>query len=417
MRIFVQLGLGITMAVGLLVPVGLAQKPPAPAPPPAAPPPGSTPSRNATPPFANSSPEGISGDRVMFLAGSVATDDGTHLPDNVIVERVCGTQVRQQVYASSQGDFSMELGSMADSVLDATADGNARVGAQNKASEFGIPRRALANCEMRASASGFSSKTVSLVELTPAVGRLDVGAIVVHRTAKIKGMTLNAAAYKAPSNARRAYEKGIEAVRNGKLADARQRFEEAVKLYPGYMYAWFELGDVLRKENREEAARTAYLRATAIDNKFLPPYFSLASMAFDAQDWTEVLGLTRYIIDHDSLDYSKIAGPVVDLDSLDYSQAYFYNAAANFQLNRIEEAERSGRQAERLDVRPRYPQLRLLLAEIFARKNDYAGAIEQLQMYLTMLPRGQNADLAREKLAKLEKLKGPGATGEETDQN
>jgi hypothetical protein len=103
--------------------------------------------------FANSSPEGISGDRVMFLAGSVATDDGTHLPDNVIVERVCGAQVRQQVYASSQGDFSMELGSMADSTLDASADGNVRVGAQNKVSEFGIPRRALVNCEMRASAS------------------------------------------------------------------------------------------------------------------------------------------------------------------------------------------------------------------------------------------------------------------------
>src|SRR5262249_51757206 len=80
------------------------------------------------------------------------------------------------------------------------------------------------------------------------------------------------------------------------------------------------------------------------------------------------------------------------------------------ELNRIEEAEKSGLQAERLDVRPRFPQLHLLLAAIFARKNNYAGAIDQLQMYLNLVPQGTNSDLAREHLAQMEKLKsiGPG---------
>jgi len=405
------------MATGLLVPMALAQKPPAPAPRPA-PPPVSTSGGAAPAPPVNGQPEMLRGDLVMLLDGKVATDDGTALPSNVVVERVCGARIRQQVYANAQGDFSMELGSSRDSVLlDASGDGDPRAGTQSRAGEWGIPRRALENCEMRASASGFRSETVSLMALNPTASRAEVGMIVVHRTAKVKGMTLNAAPYKAPKDARQAYEKGLDALKKDKIADARQHFEEAVKIYPGYAYAWFELGDVLRRQTQKDAARAAYQKATAIDSKFLPAYLSLASLAFEAKDWMEVLGLTRYVMAHDSLDYGKVAGYVLDLDSLDYSEAYFYNAAANFELNRIEEAEKSGLQAERLDVRPRFPQLHLLLAAIFARKNNYAGAIDQLQTYLNLVPQGTNSDLAREHLAQMEKLKSIGPAGEKSEQN
>lgn len=352
----------------------------------------------------------------MYLSGAVKTDDGTALPDNVIVERLCDSSVRQQVYASAHGDFSMELGTMADSVLDASGQNDPKDQKYNTPSGFGIPRRALANCEMRASASGFRSKTVNLVELTPSDSRVDVGTIVVHRTAKIKGMTLDAGAYKAPSAARRDYERGMEALEKGKLADARKNFEEAVKIYPRYAHAWFQLGDVLQKQTEKDAARTAYLRATAIDSRYLSPYLSLAGMAIDAEEWKEALGLTGHILDLDSLDYGKVSGYVLDMDSEDYSEAYFYNAAANYKLNRIDEAEKSALRAERLDLRPRYPQLRLLLAEIFTKKNNYAGAIDQLQTYLTIVPQGRNADIARARLAKLEKLN-VGAVSEKTGQN
>ena len=417
MRALVGLGVGMAMATGLLVPMALAQKPPAPAPRPT-PPPVSTPGGAAPASPVNGQPGTFPGDRVMLLDGKVATDDGTALPSNVMVERVCGTRVRQQVYANAHGDFSMQLGSTTDSVLlDASGDSDPGVGTQNQAGELGIPRRTLEDCEMRASASGVRSETVSLAGLDPTASRAEVGTIVVHRTAKVKGMTLNAAAYKAPKDARQAYEKGLDALRNNKIADARQHFEQAVKIYPRYAYAWFELGDVLRRQTQKDAAGAAYRKATAIDSKFLPPYLSLASLAFEAKDWTEVLGLTRYVLAHDSLDYGKVAGYLLDLDSLDYSEAYFYNAAANFELNRMEEAEKSGLQAERLDVRPRFPQLHLLLAAIFARKNNYVGAIDQLQMYLNLVPQGKNSDLAREHLAQMEKLKRVGPAGEKSEQN
>src|SRR6266852_2777802 len=192
MRIFVELAL----AMGLLVPVALAQKPPAPPPP--------TPPSRPAPPTPSSTPPGERReDLVMFLQGRVATDDGTPVPHDALVERVCDARVRQQVYATSRGDFSMELGSMADSYLDASGDRSPEYGQSSKVPGTGISRLELTNCELRATVSGFHSSVISLMDLTPGSSSMDVGAIVVHRATKIKGMTLSAAPYKAPREARR----------------------------------------------------------------------------------------------------------------------------------------------------------------------------------------------------------------------
>jgi Tetratricopeptide repeat len=401
-RILIQLAL----AMGLLVSAALAQKPPAPKPPPSGPPPPSPGQPTNTLPSSNTSP-GQPSDLVMFLRGRVATDDGTAVPRDVVVERVCNAGVRQQVYATSGGDFSMELGTRTDSYVDASAEGIPQFSQTNNSPMTGISRHDLTNCELRASVSGFLSEVVSLVDLLPVSSNMDVGAIVVHRMAKVKGMTMNAAPYQAPKDARKAYENGIEAERKGKLADARKYFEKAVQVYPRYASAWFQLGAVLRNLSEKEPARTAFARATAIDSKFVPPYLSLASMAFEAEDWKQVLILTNRVAELDPLKYATVSGYIVDLDPLDYAEAYFYNSAANYKLNHIEEAEKSGLRAERLDVRPRFPQLHLLLAEIFARKNEYARAIAETKIYLELLPHAKNADQVREQLAELEKLNGP----------
>ncbi len=181
---------------------------------------------------------------------------------------------------------------------------------------MGISRGELRNCELRASASGFRDGVISLIDLDTFGNNIDVGAIVVQRATKIEGMTLSATPYKAPKDARRAYEKGLEAERNGKLANARKYFETAVEIYPNYANAWFQLGTVLEKENQKDAARAAYTQATTIDNRFLPPYLSLASMAYHAENWTEVLSLTEHILDLDPLNHAAVTGYIVDPDPL-----------------------------------------------------------------------------------------------------
>lgn len=352
----------------------------------------------------------------MFLSGRVATNDDTPVPNDLLIERVCNSNVRQQVHASARGDFSMHLGSRTDSYVDSSGDPPSRYGQPNKDSEMGIPLRDLKNCDLRASASGFHPKVVSLVSLDTTLGNIDLGVIVVQRSKKIRGMTLSATAYKAPKDARNAYEKGLDAEWDGKLANARKYFETAVGIYPAYTSAWFQLGNVLRKANEKDAARKAYAQATTIDSKFAPPYFSLASMAYESRNWPEVSNLTRHILDLEPSRYANATGYILDLDPLDYAEVYFYNAAANYELNRIEEAEKSARMAEHLDVRPRFPELHLLLAEILARRNKYTAAITEMKTYLELAPQAKNADLVREQLAKLEKLNDSMSASEKPEQ-
>ena len=354
----------------------------------------------------------------MFLLGRVATNDGTAIPNNVMVERICNNNVRQQVYASSRGDFSMQLGSRFDSFVDASGGPSSQSGTASKDSMMGISRRELTNCELRASAAGFHSDVISLVDPTifgNSIDVIDVGAIVVQRAAKIEGMTLSATPYKAPKDARRAYERGLEAEKKASLASARKYFEQAVEIYPRYANAWFQLGTVLQKESQNDAARTAYIQATTIDTRFLPPYLSLAVMAYEAEKWTEVLKLTGHILDLDPLNKANVTGYIIDLDPLNSAEAYFFNAVANYKLKNIEAAEKSALKAEHVDLLTHFPQLHVLLAELFARKNDYATAISELQTYLELAPHAKDADQVREQLAKWEKLNGSVSTSESPD--
>ncbi len=349
----------------------------------------------------------------MFLQGRVATTDGTSLPSEVLVERVCGARVRQQVHTGPRGDFSMQLGSTVDPILDASGDNTPLNNLRSKNSDMGIPRRELANCELRASVSGFSSSVIPLVDLD-GMASINVGAITVQRRQKIEGVTLSASAYKAPKEAIKAYEKGVEAARKGKLAEARKYFGRAVEIYPGYTNAWFQLGRVLNKDQQKDAARTAFTQATTTDSRFLPPYLSLAVMAFEAESWKEVLSFTDHILDLDPLHHAP--GYVLDLDSSDYAEAYFYNAVANYRLKKFEAAEKSGLKAEHIDLLTHFPQLHLLLAEIFARKNNYDMAIIETRTYLELTPHGKNTEQVRERLAKLEQLNASVAAAEKPAQ-
>jgi hypothetical protein len=410
-RMFFELAL----VMAFVVPIAVAQKPAPPTQP--SPPPNATGSGSPTTASPNSTqpnePTEDPADLVMFLRGRVATSDGTAIPHDVMVERVCNAGVKQQVYAYTNGTFSMALGSRADSFLDASGDRTSQFSVTSNNSNLGIPRRELTACELRATVSGFYSDTISLAGLDVSERNVDVGVLVVRRTAKIEGNTVSATPYKAPKPAWKAYEKGLAAEKNGKLADARKDFETAVEIYPRYAHAWFELGKILQQENQKDGAREAYSQATSIDSKFLLPYQSLASMAFDAGNWPEVLTLTGHIVDVDPSSRTKIAGYILDTDQLNYTEIYFYNAVANYELNKSDEAEKSGLKAEQyLDVGTHFPQLHLLMAEIFAKKNNYATAASELQTYLELVPHAQNAKRVQARLAQLQALDASGSTNQ-----
>ncbi len=57
----------------------------------------------------------------------------------------------------------------------------------------------------------------------------------------------------------------------------------------------------------------------------------------------------------------------------------------------MEAAEKSIKEAERLDTRHQYPQVAHLYGMILQRKKDYAGAVEHYHAYLKLSPNAEDA--------------------------
>jgi regulator of sirC expression with transglutaminase-like and TPR domain len=70
----------------------------------------------------------------------------------------------------------------------------------------------------------------------------------------------------------------------------------------------------------------------------------------------------------------------------------------------MDDAERNMRKYISLDSEHRRPVAALYLGDILARKQDYAGAVEQAKAYLTLAPNAPNSAGVREKLKQLEQL-------------
>jgi tetratricopeptide (TPR) repeat protein len=344
--------------------------------------------------------------RPVFLSGKVMLDDGTPPPEPVTIERVCNGNPHAEAYTDSKGRFSFQLGQsqgvMQDASMSSAGDGRFGGGGYGNTSSpmgpsqssgglggssSGVSGRDLMGCEIRAALPGFRSDAINL-GTRRAFDNPDLGTIILHRLANVEGATISAVSLQAPKDAKKAFDKGRELLKKKKDSEAAKEFEKAVEIYPKYSTAWFELGR-LKEPSDSEGAVKAYTQALAADPKYLNPYRQLAGMYMKDQKWKDVADTTSRLI---------------RLDPVDFPDAYFYNSVANFYLKNYDEAEKSVREAQKLDSHNRMPKSNQLLGAILAEKQDYAGAAEQIKKYLTFLPAGQEADNARKQLMELEKV-------------
>lgn len=380
------------------VPLLFAQKAPAPTPTP-------SPSRTTTTPQPGIQNPPLRGpsDLVMFINGKLAMDDGSALPPNILVDRICNGQTRQQVHADIKGNFTFQLGTrFSDVSSDASVApqfGPSSQGDPNRdynggMSQMGVSRQALWSCELSAQVAGVRSASVNLSAF--ATGEtIDVGTIYLQRGEKAEGTTLSATSYRAPKDAKKAYEKGLEAARKDKIDDAQKLLEKAVQIYPQYATAWQKLGNIYDHQNQPESAKKAYEQAIAADPRFVPPYLSMALIAANAGNWKDVLTMTQRGI---------------DLDPLSFPVAYYFNSLANYRLNNLQAAEKGARSAEHYDQQNRMPQVHLLLGTILAENKAYSEAVTEYTAFLKLVPDSKDAAAVRAKVTNLEKLAGQNST-------
>jgi len=338
--------------------------------------------------------------RPIFLSGRVMLDDGTPPPEPVTILKVCNGNGRAQGYTDSKGRFSFQLNQTQGIMQEADVGGGGGLRTMGTGANS-MPRMSggaggmngstgLANCELRANLPGFRSDSVNLAARNT-FDNPDVGTIILHRMANVEGVTISAVAMMAPKDAKKAFEKGRELLKKEKDAEAQKEFDKAVQIYPKYSTAWFQLGLLKEKQNDVAGARKDYAQALAADPKYLNPYHQLMGISWKERNWQEVADTTKRL---------------TSLDPVDYPDAYFYNAVANYYLKNYDEAEKSAREAQKLDTANHMPQTSQILGAVLAEKQDYAGAAEQIKKYLTFLKPGEEADKMKNQLMQLEKVAG-----------
>lgn len=326
--------------------------------------------------------------RAVFLSGHVVVDDGTPVTDPVAIQTNCRGQLRTRGYSDAKGYFSIELGGGTSQVQMASSDASESMQTPVR----GTNRFASSEwqgCQLQGNLPGFTSQLLELESKIQDMGPVDVGTVVLHRMEQVAGFTISATSAAAPPKARKDYEKGTEQFRKGKFDEAQKKLEEAVSLYPNYAVAWVELGRAHVQKHNASGAKEAFQRAISADSKLVTPYEELARLALAEKDWTQLDAATDKLL---------------ELNPVSFPEYWFYNAAANYYMQRSRDCEESARRGLRIDTQHRIPKLEFLLAAVLSDRHLYQEAAEHMRNFVHLLPPGAELDAAQKKAQQLEQL-------------
>lgn len=338
--------------------------------------------------------------RPVFLSGKVLTSDGGPPPELATIEIVCNGMPRPYGYTDSKGRFSITLGQPNNVLPDASVGSASDFGGLGSSRSVnpggGISERQLMGCELRAALVGYRSDVVNLAGRR-LLDSPDVGTILLRRLGNVEGFTYSLTTANAPKDAKKAYEKGVDQQKKQKFAEAEENLRKAVTSYPQYAVAWYELGRTLEAQNKVQDAREAYEKAVAADPKYVSPHLYLMQQDATAQNWEAL---------------EKSSATVLKLNPFNFPQAWFYNSVANLQMNKLDAAEKSAREALKLDERHRFPKISHVLGIILAQRQEYPEALEHMKGYLTLAPNARDADIVRKEVGEIERVLGKTTVGQ-----
>jgi len=308
-------------------------------------------------------------------SGKVVMEDGTPLPEPVVVEALCaGGMAVPIARTDSKGGFIVGHGRDAD--VDARLQRGSTGGSGN-----------LAGCLLLARLPGYRSSALRVMDNEA----FDLGAIVLQRPAGVEGAMHSATSLRAPKDAQRAFEKAAAAIEKKKWDQARPQLEKAVQIYPEYAAAWFELGRISQSSGDLAQARSAYERSIQADPKFVKPYLHLTGVLHTEKNWRAAADLSATLI---------------KLDPYSFVAAYVFNAVGNLRLGNTAVAEASARQAIKLDTGHLFPEAEYTLGLILGSRGENKEAAEHLRNYLQFAPNSPGAEGIRGRLAELEQSSG-----------
>jgi Flp pilus assembly protein TadD len=216
----------------------------------------------------------------------------------------------------------------------------------------------------------------------------DGAVIVLKQIGDPEGSTVSVTGLHVPKDAAKAFDKGIQAMSEGKLPGAQKQFERAVALYPDYAQAWSHLGDVLEQQSEPKEAADACEHALKADPKYIRPYLQLIRLAVAGKRME---------------DAAALGDRAAQLNPVEFPGIYYYDALANYELKRADVAERAVSRAIEIDKAHEYPAAEALLGKVLADKGNSRGAIDHFTKYVQLAPKAGDVPAIRQRMAELER--------------
>jgi tetratricopeptide (TPR) repeat protein len=182
-----------------------------------------------------------------------------------------------------------------------------------------------------------------------------------------------------PVKARNAFEKGLERLAKNDANGSRTQFVRATATFPDYYEAYYHMGVADLRLGREEEAAQAFQKAIDLSGgHYAWAQFALGLLLCRRGEYADAETVIRKGLD---VDGSPATG-------------HLFLSVALFRLNRLEEAQKSAREA--LLNKPGFALAYLVLADVHGRRGEYEMQLHDLDAYLKLEPDGPASKQVRE---------------------
>ncbi len=192
-----------------------------------------------------------------------------------------------------------------------------------------------------------------------------------------------------PKAAKQHYEKALKLAQANQPQAAIEKLQEAIKIFPDYLYALNKLGEQYLQSGQREQAEAHFERAIATNQRFAPPHIGLGTMLNEQKKYAEAAAHLEAAVKLDDsypTAHIQLGLALMDTALPDYARA--------------EKALLRGLALGGKDVAYVY----MHLFNLHIRQKGYAQAAEQLEAFLRDKPDAPEAPQVRQRLESLKKL-------------
>jgi len=200
--------------------------------------------------------------------------------------------------------------------------------------------------------------------------------------------TVSARELKIPWKARSEYEKGVVSLAKKDRTGSLSHFTKAAQAFPEFYEAYYQMGVVETSLRRLDEAMQAFQKSIDLSG--------------GKYGWAEIgVGYLLYLEGKPEEAVTIVRRGLEKEESS--AEAYFILGMALLRLNRLDEAERSAREA--LLRNPNYAEAYLVLSDAYGRRHEYGAQLQGLDAYLKLEPKGAESERvqqARETVLKIQ---------------